>query len=1311
MIRSGALWCAKWSDMNDPMEGFYYFDRRDARSERKIQAREIKMNKHRNYICCLSGDYAIPTQWAYYAENYSGVALEYELGELEGQEVAKIGRVKYVSSGEAFQLDHFDEAMSAAESILMRKLIFFQSKAEVMAAARLKKEMRPKGVARSIFAELAAKQGAYIVFSTDDPSKSAHDERITAMTEVLVDVAGSDAVLLDFYGADKIARWANSHRGVAIWLLGELGRPLGGWRPYGDWSAPGAHAQVYLFDDTARVEIDGVTMSIRDGLIAMRKLLIAPGGAVRLIGPSGMGKTRLAEALFDDRFDPATALVSSLAIYGDAGLELAVGPALVAEQLAAASIPAIIVVDNCLNRTHGQVAEIVSQNASRASLITIDHDLSGEKPAGTLIRLLGNSEDILAGLLSQRFPNLSDAERRHLAQFSGGNARIALKVAEAGAVGIDLSKLNDNELLDRLFQGGRQALDPAARACAEAASLVHAFYVRKGDGHEAEHAVLADIAEVSTETFYRLIATFLEWGVVQQRGPQRAVMPQPLANMIVAQHIRRSDPERLVAKFLTGPERLLASFARRIGQLHDEPVAVEIAKLLFGDSGAFGAPGRLHGPLHYGFIKAAPAAPEAALSALERSLVGPDRAALLAANEERKQLTQLLVHFAHDASLFARSAEILIAFTLEDGDVRDELRARSHLLERFWPILSYTLANQEQRMTVIDRMLEDPNPRVRALGVEALDHVLDSGHFSSSLNLEFGARARWTEWRPYNGAGYPAWFNAAYDRLIATSTAGGEGAERAREIVADHFREHLNANIPDKNVLALQAVKGTGYWEKGWRAISDALHFFQRRRPSDHPQETEALKTLVALEQEFRPKTVDDHFDTFVLGEPWRHWHPSGRQKASVRNVRRLAQAVGRAIMRQGFDPAPYLDRAAYAKGAHSVWAFMSGLASAAADLETLWDAAYMRFAADPMRAVPGLLGGILEGARRKDRAFVDAKLDLAVKDPLLIKHLVTFQNAVPLDADAMGRFSQVLREGTISVERFTQLMMGSVTKPLPAAALTGFLRELMNVDDGISPGVQILHMRIFGDRTDQVAIDPALVGLGREVLADSRVYGLDDRHNDHGLVEIAEAVFAAGGAEPVARAICVATRERAGNDYFSDHEFGELARLVMRRFPRVVLEEIVGKSSNDYLIECYLGDRSDDDDTGQTEAEIAQEAVLAWVAEDPQARAVKIAHVVRYTVNDSQTDMKAWSPIALAIIALAPDPAAVLRAFENRFFTGAGWGPVSLRFVRRRPLVEAMIGHDDPRVQLWARRASENMEESIKRWDERNRESDSRFE
>lgn len=103
---------------------------------------------------------------------------------------------------------------------LPRRLIYFQCKAEAIAPAKLRREMRPGDKPRPIFAELAAADGAYVVFSTDDPSQSAMDNRLATLREAVGDVDGADRIHLDFHGADRIARWANLHPGVAIWLLG-----------------------------------------------------------------------------------------------------------------------------------------------------------------------------------------------------------------------------------------------------------------------------------------------------------------------------------------------------------------------------------------------------------------------------------------------------------------------------------------------------------------------------------------------------------------------------------------------------------------------------------------------------------------------------------------------------------------------------------------------------------------------------------------------------------------------------------------------------------------------------------------------------------------------------------------------------------------------------------------------------------------------------------------------------------------------------------------------------------------------------------
>lgn len=1196
------------------------------------------------------------------------------------------------------------------EGWLLRRTIYFQSKAETMPAGKIDNEMRRKGVIRPIFAELAAKQGAYVIFSTDDPAKPGEEKRVAAMREALADVAGGETIDLRFYGADKIARWTNDHPGVAQWVLEQSGRPVAGWRRFGGWSANTAEGKDYLLDETARATIAGEEVDSATAIARMRAELNRPGGVVRLIGLSGMGKTRLAEALFDDRIDPATALSPARAIYGDAGLDLAIGAALMTEQLAVSGVDAVIVVDNCNQTTHGQLSEIVARGDSRASLLTIDYDVLGDQPEGLLVRLGENSDTILEDLLKQRFPNLRQAERYHLAKFSGGNARIAVKIAEAGGQGVDLSKLKDSELLDRLFRTGRQELDRETRAAAEAAALVYAFYVEDGDGHPAEHPLLADLAEISTAQFFRATAMLLEWGVVQQRGPQRAVMPPPLANMLAAPRIRRSDPKQLIDQFMAGPPRLLASFARRIGQLHDEPAAVAIAERLIGYGGPFADLAHLGKYHHRAFVQAAPVVPELALEAIERALAGLDRDLILVPDETRKALSSLVVLIGHDDQLFERAMEVLLQFTLADGDTRQELQARSYLLERFWPVLSFTMADPDTRFAVINRMLDDENEDVQNLGVEALSHALQSGHFTSSLNLEFGARIRQIEWRPGKGENYEPWFAAAYDGIVKTAQRRDAIGEEAKDVVATHFRQHLGDGFHERAIAAMRAAKGERFWGGGWRAINDALHF--ARRPRDEAKGLPAyLPELVALEEEFRPHAFDDLFEAFVLAEPWRHWHPAGRAGKTQRFSQRLARAVGQCAGRRRVDLIPYLDRAVPITRMTNMWAFMSGLGRTVSDLDDLWDAAYARFAADPHHRASALLGGLLNGARLKNPEWVEAKLDTLVTDPLLGQHLVAIHTHVPLDAAAVKRFSAALASGTADAPQFSNLMAGGATGPIPALDLAAFLRELFARDDGIDPALDILYMRLFGDRDDKAPIDPALIALGLDVLADPRIYASTHRKKDHEVGEIGGHVLGTLGGADTARAICIAMREASEIGYASDTEYADLAKLIMKLYPAIVFEEIIGKSDNDHLVERFLGPLADQDDDHAAEPEGDVQALLDWIAEDPQPRAERVAHVVRYTVKDAVTGELLWSALALSIIALAPNPIPVLQAFERRFFSGAGWGPFVLRFVRRRPLVTAMVDHEDSRIRSWSRVASRNLEASIRRWDKLDRDNNSRFE
>src|SRR3546814_15596267 len=121
--------------------------------------------------------------------------------------------------------------------------------------------------------------------------------------------------------------------------------------------------------------------------------------------------------------------------------------------------------------------------------------------------------------------------------------------------------------------------------------------------------------------------------------------------------------------------------------------------------------------------------------------------------------------------------------------------------------------------------------------------------------------------------------------------------------------------------------------------------------------------------------------------------------------------------------------------------------------------------------------------------------------------------------------------------------------------------------------------MGFYGDRRDKVPIDPALIEVGRGMLGDARIYTHDFRQQDHGITEIAAVVFRAGDDPELARAICIAMRDNAGDNYVSDREFSDLAALIMTRHPLIVYEEIVEKSANEHLIQRFFGELADDDD------------------------------------------------------------------------------------------------------------------------------------
>jgi hypothetical protein len=86
------------------------------------------------------------------------------------------------------------------------------------------------------------------------------------------------------------------------------------------------------------------------------------------------------------------------------------------------------------------------------------------------------------------------------------------------------------------------------------------------------------------------------------------------------------------------------------------------------------------------------------------------------------------------------------------------------------------------------------------------------------------------------------------------------------------------------------------------------------------------------------------------------------------------------------------------------------------------------------------------------------------------------------------------------------------------------------------------------------------------------------------------------------------------------------------------------------------------------------------------------------------------WLALELALVRLAPDPAAILRVRAALLYRRRLGNP----FAPLCPPPASGRGDavdDDPCLRAWAREAGQRLEDSIRRWDYRDRDRDSRSE
>ncbi|MCA6123378.1 hypothetical protein J6500_15950 [Bradyrhizobium sp. WSM 1704] len=1165
----------------------------------------------------------------------------------------------------------------------------FQVKKSDMPRSAILDEMRPKpkGVIRPSIAALAEESGAYIIVSGDgSASDSALKDRREAMAEAMQGVPHADKLVLEFLDRGRVATWVRDHAAIITWVRKKIGKAIPGWHPYGTWShTPDAKNTDYLADDAARIRTgtqdEGDGLSAIEGINRIRDVLRTPGKVVRLVGLSGVGKTRFVEALFDGKIGD-NPLDPALAAYADVANTPDPPPSELAANLLAENRRMILVIDNCPPDLHRKLSEIVRVSGSKLSVITVEYDIREDQPEGTdVFSLEASSTELIEKLVARRFPQLSQIDCSTVAKFSGGNARIA--IALAGTVEKDetVAGLSDEDLFRRLFHQRHQP-DETLLLIGQACALVYSFQGEDLEGDNAELPILSGLIGKTADEMYRGVDELRSRDLMQRRGVWRAVLPHAVANRLAAMALRKIPPQRINTAIINGKsERLLRSFSRRLGYLDTSEEACTIVAAWLAPGGLLFDVLDLDELGKAIFHNVAPVMPELVLSALEREIGKADAATL----ERSKNFISLIRLLAFDPKLFERSTALLLRFHAIGTDSHVDKDAGNVIVSFGHIYLSGTHATIEQRLALIESLLRSPDAKQQALGVESLDAVLQTDHFSSSYLFEFGARSRDHGYYPRSDADITHWFGSALKLVETIAASDLPVVDGVKKSIAGEFRGlWANAQLGDELDKMARAFAGNGFWRDGWIATRQARAYDSKRLSP------ESLAKLKALEEFLRPKDLVAKVRGIVLeakggglgydelddAEDLDKYDYDAAEKRTAVAIERLGKDL--AVATESLQE--ILPELVSGNG-HRLFQLGSALAWGADEPRLLWEALLTQLAAT-QDGNPTVMGGFLSGLQALQPDDVDAMLDDALTNPALVTWFPYLQASVHIDDSGIARIHRSLELGRSPIERYSHLAWGRASDPIPGPAFRDLVAALTD-KDGLDSAMHMVSMRLVSDRTAKR--EPALETLeaGRHVLSKFEL-GNSKRQvqrEDHELGSLAKACLAGKEGEVVVRRLTRMLKEASADYTLRAHDYDDLVNALFVVQPIVTLDEMftgdeASVKAGIRFVEKLTRRRASPLDG------VPPSTLIGWCQIEPDMRYPILGVAGSLFASDNHSSPRQWTPLGPLLLRNAPNPTKILATIVKRLYPNSWGGSWATEMEGRFKLLEQLDVSASPDLQ-----------------------------
>ncbi|MEO7222867.1 MAG: type II toxin-antitoxin system MqsA family antitoxin, partial [Devosia sp.] len=727
----------------------------------------------------------------------------------------------------------------------------FQLKATNIGAAAAGRDVLDRRGAIKPMIQNELQAGANYIMMVTHPavrqSMARHEAAIvSSLTSAGFTPAPGQVVVMD---GSQIAQWVNSHPGVAAWLLGHIHPGLSVFHDLTHWGGRHEHERSPWVPEDER--LDPFAASVR-------AIVTTPRGVARVVGSSGVGKSRLTLKALE-----AAGELSNLVVYAVEGETGAHALVSAVQSIVDGGRRAIVVIDRCSPDLHADLAAIVRRSNSKASLITLDHefDPTGGLPPDTLI--VGKASRTVCEAIAENIrPTIEQSERARIAHLADGNPQAAILLAEVWDQGRPVS---DAVLSARIIEARAGSEGVLQLRAAKLMAVFGAVGVR-GDADEV--GKLATIPGAPSEHELRAgLDGLLRRGLTQMRGRMMELQPALLATSLAALQWREwSEPTR--AFVITELDhRLRVRAARGLSMLNREPIAQQVVAALAGWTGPFVG---LEGLQAKGATEVISALAEVDAirvgERIDRALQGLSVDQLRSIDgDTRRHLVWALSKIGFKADGFEVAARLLLRLAVAENETWNN-NATGYFKGLFGVLGGATEAGGKRRFLVLDEILYKGSEAEVALAVEALIDALDTrGVFRMVGPEEHGSRPALKSWRPETWGEVWDYLRECIDRLVVQARKSGEVADRARTGLGQELRLLISNQLIEDVERAVNAVVDARgqHWPEALQGLGHVLEYDAE---SLRGGEEDRIRAMIGV---LTPRDLKNRVRLLVTEMPW----------------------------------------------------------------------------------------------------------------------------------------------------------------------------------------------------------------------------------------------------------------------------------------------------------------------------------------------------------------------------------------------------------------------------------------------------------